>query len=475
MSSAKRLRKSEGESQQSALPAAIPNKRPKTSHVPSAPGLGFLVNEDARAGKKLDAKLTNGVSRARSTRVDESHVNVAHDNSGETKAASPISISSREEDSSEFDNDDEDAVDSKDVALLRKGHASDGDEDEQADGVEEDAEMADAEEGVSAEEQTFGDMLQARHPHPIDVSKTLHADIADPERWVPTAANSSLMQSGHSLGTVLVQALKNNDKELLESCFATVDHSTIRLTIQRIKSRDVASLLGKIAERIHKRPGRTGNLMVWVQWSLVTHGGYLASQPELMNKLKSLSRVVRERANGLQPLLHLKGKLDLLSAQLELRRGIQDASRAMNSEDLDDPKGVLYVEGQDEDFTSDDEANNLQAGTQSRNRSKAKQDVDEDGNGEDDEEMGGELPNGAELDAEDESSEGGDAVELDGVIDIEAEEGGSGEEEEAGSDSEADSDMEEDDDGEESEDEDDDGSDIETIKTSKANVLNRKR
>ncbi|KAK4635384.1 U3 small nucleolar RNA-associated protein 5 [Fulvia fulva] len=474
MSTAKRVRRSQGEAQRAAPPAATPNKRPKTSHVPSKSGLAFLVNEDARAGKKLDANLTNGVSRARSTRVDESHANVAQDTSGQGEAEAPISISSREEDSSELAHDDEaDAADSKDVALLTNGHASD-DEDGQANGGAGDAEMADAEETASAEEQTFGDMLQARHPDPIDVSKWLPANAADSHSLAPANRNSSLMQSGHSLGTVLVQALKNNDKDLLESCFATVDHSTIRLTIQRIKSRDVASLLEKIAERIHKRPGRTGNLMVWVQWSLVTHGGYLASQPELMKKLNSLSQVVRERANGLQPLLHLKGKLDLLSAQLELRRGMQDASRALNSEDLDDPRGVLYIEGRDDDFTSDDEANNPQAGNQSRRRIKAKQDADDDEVSDDDDEMGGELPTGVALDDDEDSSDDGDTAEHDGMVDIEAEEGESGDEEEADSDEEVDSDAGEEDDDEGSEGDDDEG-DSETVKTPKANLLNRKR
>ena len=99
---------------------------------------------------------------------------------------------------------------------------------------------------------------------------------------------------------------------------------------------------------------------MWVQWSLVAHGGYLANQPELMTKVKALAQVVRQRAAGLQPLLHLKGKLDLLHAQLDFRRDMQADSRAANAEELDDPNGVLYIEGEDHDSSDSDDAENDQ-------------------------------------------------------------------------------------------------------------------
>ena len=77
-------------------------------------------------------------------------------------------------------------------------------------------------------------------------------------------------------------ALKSKDKDMLERCFALTDGNSIRATVQRQSSREAAELLEEVALRIHKRPGRTGNLMVWVQWALVCHGGYIAHQPELM-------------------------------------------------------------------------------------------------------------------------------------------------------------------------------------------------
>ncbi|KAG9824964.1 hypothetical protein KCV05_g17843, partial [Aureobasidium melanogenum] len=67
-----------------------------------------------------------------------------------------------------------------------------------------------------------------------------------------------------------------------------------------------------------------------------------------------LSRVIKERANGLQSLVTLKGKLDMLNAQIELRKSVQETrdGRFDDGDNVDDD--VIYVEGQD-DLSSDDE------------------------------------------------------------------------------------------------------------------------
>jgi len=141
--------------------------------------------------------------------------------------------------------------------------------------------------------------------------------------------------------------LKTNDVSLLESCLHTTDVSTIRATIQRLDSPLAGTLLQKLAERLHRRPGRAGSLMVWVQWTLVTHGGYLATQRDLIKKLAELNKVIDTRSKGLQSLLSLKGKLDMLEAQIELRRSMQTQRRRLDEEDDDD--GIIYVEGQESD------------------------------------------------------------------------------------------------------------------------------
>jgi len=220
--------------------------------------------------------------------------------------------------------------------------------------------------------------------------------------------------SGASLGTVLTQALKTNDSSLLESCFHTADVSTIRATIQRLESPHAGTLLQKLADRLHRRPGRAGSLMVWVQWTLVSHGGYLATQPDLIKKLAELNKVIDERAKGLQSLLSLKGKLDMLEAQIELRKSMQIQRRRLDEGEEDD--GVIYVEGQD----SEDEE------VARPKKLPANGDLQDISN--EDSEMSEDMPNGiiAESDEEDDSSDDDD------LIDDEAEEtdADSGEEDE---------------------------------------------
>ena len=205
---------------------------------------------------------------------------------------------------------------------------------------------------VEAEEPTFGEMIRANAPEAVDVQ----AAFADPnaQSLVPAGdRNLQQLPSGMSLGTVLTQSLRTNDNNLLETCFHVKDLSTVRATIERLDSSFATILLERLAERLHNRPGRAGSLMVWIQWTLVAHGGYLAGQPDVMKKLVSLYRVVKERANTLQSLLSLKGKLDMLEAQMNLRKSMQARSAAVNAGDNED-EGVIYVEGQEESDSEDE-------------------------------------------------------------------------------------------------------------------------
>lgn len=444
------------------------SKKPKRAHEP---GLDFLVNEDARAGRKLDAKLTNGLARAKANKVDESQALLAAQDDGfgvaedlkqplqkKKTQEEIISISSSDELSDAEDDEQEGNVpETGEEQTLANGHVTGRDDLALSNGKDQEMEDADA-----TQEPTFGDLLQAQHPEPIDVQKSLQSQAGAPDDLVVAGSRRPLQPpTAGSLGTVLTQALKTNDKDLLESCFAMVDVLAIRATIQRQHSQQIATLLERIAERIHKRPGRAGRLMVWIQWSLVTHGGYLANQPELMKKLKALAQVTRERANGLQPLLHLKGKLDLLSAQLEARRNMQAASRAANAEDMDDEQEVLYIEGQDDAWSSDDEP----AGRNARNRTKSLPRARADGS---DEELGNDedLPNGYINGIEEDASE--DDEDGDRLLDDEAEEVS---DEEPSSNEEAESDASSVDDDESSEDEDEEVA----VKQPKPQTLNRKR
>lgn len=317
----------------------------------------------AKSGAGVGAVVMNGVKDMGRSHVDESRTLVT--NGGDTEDApmtedprEVIDISSGEEES-ESEEDDAPAQPAESSAKEGgEGLGSDADiemKDVEAEkeGAQEDLDNAAPEEDEELEEPSFGDLIRASGPEAVDVQ----GSFIDPnaQSLVP-AGDRSLQQlpSGMSLGTVLTQSLRTNDTNLLETCFHVKDLATVRATIERLDSSFTTVLLQRLAERLHSRPGRAGSLMVWIQWTLVAHGGYLAGQPEVMKKLASLHRVVKDRANSLHSLLQLKGKLDMLEAQMNLRKSMQVRSRASKAIDEDDEEGVTYVEGQ-EDSSSGEE------------------------------------------------------------------------------------------------------------------------
>ena len=313
------------------------------------------------AAKALGVTGMNGVKDMELTQPNESHAVIRHGSGPEDVVMTDlqpevIDISSAEEESEDSEED---------VLAGRQQDSStttpaDGDEKElDMDGDEVRVKAADGrlqneeQQTPASEAPSFGELLRATSQNVVDVRPPL--EDSDLQSLVPPTEDKKVQQppSGLSLGTVLTQSLRTNDKTLLETCFHVKDLSTIRATIQRLDSHFASDLLQRLAERLHSRPGRAGSLMVWVQWTLIAHGGYLASQPEVMRKVSDLHRVVKERAASLQSLLSLKGKLDMLEAQMNLRRMQQSRFHGEENEDED---AVIYVEGEEDSDSSDDSA-----------------------------------------------------------------------------------------------------------------------
>ena len=386
----------------------------------------------AKSGPGVGAETMNGVKDIGRSHVDESHAVITNGGPGDdvSMAEDPpevIEISSGEE------SDSEDELPAKPlekgkVDLEKEAQSEDEDVDMQDTEVREAIDQkVDDEHSEKGEEPTFGELIRANASDAVDVQ----AAFVDPntQSLVP-AGDRSLQQlpSGMSLGTVLTQSLRTNDTNLLETCFHVRDLSTVRATIERLDSSFATILLQKLAERLHSRPGRAGSLMVWIQWTLVAHGGYLAGQPETMKKLASLHRVVKDRANSLHSLLSLKGKLDMLEAQMNLRKSMQARSRAANALEEDDEEGVIYVEGQEElgsEEEQDEEAAapklpSLKERTPSQDPAKDENSEsgtsEADSKGEEDSQEGMPTMNGVDAESEDEGSDS----DQEGLIDEEA-------------------------------------------------------
>lgn len=283
------------------------------------------------------------------------------------------------------------------------------------------------EEGTSP---SFGELLRGNDA--IDVAALLQqqqnnssltsgrgASVAGGRRLRP-AALAAQLPTHQSLTTVLTQALRTDDVDMLELCLDTPDSAVVRNTVEGIDSALAGTLLTKLAARLYRKPGRAGSLMLWVQWTLIAHGGALASQPKIVQGLGGLQKVLAERSRGLNSLLALKGKLDLLEGQMNMRRSTQrrrhrggaGGRRGIDEDEDEDgdeeDEDVIYVEGE-----ADNSSDKALSNGHLRSRRSAADDDDDDAEAR--------LLNGAIADSSDEDDDS-DAEDDDGDDDNDAQE-----------------------------------------------------
>jgi U3 small nucleolar RNA-associated protein 5 len=245
------------------MPAAVANSRSRNGLPPAKKakltqspatvrqnGLKALVNGNA---VKPTAQI-NGVKNAHANRVDDATAIV--EGPGDIQMADAgnevIEISSNEEES-EIESDEEDLTQAgaQEELPLTNGSAED-------------------EDGADTEDLTFGDRLRAEGPEPVQESRIINVEDPESRTAATTQARPLVPTNAASLGTVLEQALRTNDKELLETCLSVIDAESVYATVERLQSPLVGVLLQRLAERLHRKPGRAGILMAWVQYSLVS-------------------------------------------------------------------------------------------------------------------------------------------------------------------------------------------------------------
>ncbi|KAJ3488912.1 hypothetical protein NLG97_g6102 [Lecanicillium saksenae] len=306
--------------------------------------------------RKAPAKLAAPVAKKAANipsknTIDESHTSVSGTDALHGSNLETIEISSDAE--SEYTSGEEDAAEQVNGAKDVVSAPSDSKKKVNSTAAPAD-DSNDAGSDAEGGSPTFGELLRGNET--IDVSSLLQQAVTNTA--VQPSRTAIAPPSLQSLTTVLTQALKTDDTELLESCLHTTDLTTIRNTIERIDSSLAGILLNKLAARLYRRPGRAGNLMIWVKWTLIAHGGALSSQPKVVQSLNGLQKVLAERAKGLNSLLALKGKLDLLEGQMELRRKMKRGSASLlkngaagsdSDDDEDVDENVIWVEGETQD------------------------------------------------------------------------------------------------------------------------------
>ncbi|KAK2800233.1 hypothetical protein FQN50_008197 [Emmonsiellopsis sp. PD_5] len=329
-----------------------------------------------KSASMLGSAMVNGVKNIGRTQVDESHTVVEQGGA----AAEGLEIDGKQDDAASAASDSDEELsdeEGEEEPSKPKSTTTPSAEDkdiDMADASQDENQSEAEEEEEEGAEPSFGDLLRARAASPIDVEAELdttptalaishhhHTPSTPPTTTKkPSTSTSSTtalqnpLPPGLSLTTVLTQSLKTNDNTLLESCLHTTDLAIVRTTIQRMDSSLAATLLTKLAERLSTRPGRYGHLLVWVQWTCIAHGGAIAGQKEVLKRIQGLWRVMEGRSACLGGLLLLKGKLDMIDAQLGLRREVRGGRGVggVGGGDVsgdEDEEDVIYVEGLEEE------------------------------------------------------------------------------------------------------------------------------
>jgi U3 small nucleolar RNA-associated protein 5 len=373
-----------------------------------------------KSASVLNSAAVNGARDAGKSHVDENsavvelgafaddvEMNDSPDHADVVSISSDEEVSDAEEEATKSTKVRSRGKKSEDVEMQDAAESEVNEEDPDEEGGEE----------QEAEELTFGELVQRQAaPTAIDVEAELE-DEAGAGPLISGITTTSVYQipSGVSLSTVLSQALKTNDNDMLESCFHTGDLNIIRTTIQRLDSTLAGALLQRLAERMASRPGRYGHLLVWVQWTCIAHGGVIAGKTALLDRMSSLFKIMDQRSSSLPSLLLLKGKLDMLDAQLGLRQSMAD-HRTNGLDDQEMLENVTHYQG----VNDDSEVERPERRKKSANASRVKSFPEEEDENEDEA-----IPNGIGSGVEsDNDEEEGSEEEVDDhdLIDIEAEE-----------------------------------------------------
>ena len=165
------------------------------------------------------------------------------------------------------------------------------------------------------------------------------------ERVEKNVPGKRVVPKADSLQQMLLQALRTQDKTLLEECLVVGDARVIYNTVQRLPSPFVLTLLKEIVQRFQARPGRGRTLARWIRSILLVHMSYLMTMPSLTVELAPLYQLVDERLSNFKKLLRLQGRLDVIEHQVRQRKEAAEQSKS-EEQDLQEPM-YIYDENQE--------------------------------------------------------------------------------------------------------------------------------
>ncbi|KAG1676919.1 hypothetical protein FOA52_014795 [Chlamydomonas sp. UWO 241] len=117
-----------------------------------------------------------------------------------------------------------------------------------------------------------------------------------------------------SLAVLLTQALRSNDRALLEKCLSTSSPRVVVNTVRRLLPMDAALFLRAAVDRVLSKPARAAQLAPWIKAVMHHHTGYMMTAPGVQAPLTALYQAIDSRVGLYAQLLKVYGRLSLITA-----------------------------------------------------------------------------------------------------------------------------------------------------------------
>lgn len=176
---------------------------------------------------------------------------------------------------------------------------------------------------------------------------------------------NTVQTKGESIVHLLIQGLRSNDKNLLESALFVKDERTIDNTVSRLPLQSIVMLIRKLIRLSQDRSVVSSVSVRWLSAVLRIHASLLLSNPDVLETFLPLENVLSTRLNNFEQLGLLEFKLktivDRLNFDKKDQEEEQDALLVFNDSDDEDKRTtdeeavLAYNDSDNEDLSSSDE------------------------------------------------------------------------------------------------------------------------
>lgn len=180
---------------------------------------------------------------------------------------------------------------------------------------------------------------------------------------------NTVQTKGESIVHLLIQGLRSNDKNLLESALFVKDEQTIDNTVSRLPLQSIVMLVHKLIRLSQERTVISFVSIKWLTAVLRIHASLLLANPDVLETFLPLENVLSTRLNNFEQLGLLDFKLKTLVNRLNFDK---------QNKDEEEDALLVYNDSDDEDKRTTDEEGTLMAYSESDDEDNSMTDDDEE-------------------------------------------------------------------------------------------------